>query len=111
MAIQCRNIFTHIPEQLSEEFFDTLLKQDHVHIERIISRGHTTPPDQWYDQAWDEWVLLLQGEAVLWYEQPKQMITLTAGDYLLIPAHTRHRVEWTALDEETLWLAVHLYHP
>lgn len=104
----CQNIFTDVPNRLSEEFFDTLLKRDDVHIERIISRGHTTPPDQWYDQAWDEWVLLLQGEAVLRYEQPAQMITLTAGDYLLIPAHTRHRVEWTPPDKETFWLAVHL---
>ncbi|WP_020563430.1 cupin domain-containing protein [Methylosarcina fibrata] len=109
MAEECQNIFTDIPNRLSEEFFDILLKRDHVHIERIISRGHKTPEGQWYDQAWDEWVLLLQGEAVLQYEQPMSMITLTAGDHLLIPAHTRHRVEWTPPDRETFWLAVHLH--
>ncbi|MGZ8189689.1 MAG: cupin domain-containing protein [Methylococcaceae bacterium] len=103
------NIFTAIPEHLPEELFDCIIKRDTVHIERIVSKGHITPAGQWYDQAWDEWVMLLAGQATLIYEQEQSTFHLTAGDYLLIPAHTRHRVEWTPPDVNTIWLAIHLH--
>lgn len=100
------NLLKHIPENLPVELFQTLWSKEELKIERIISRGHSTPDGQWYCQDWDEWVLLLQGEAQLAYEN-NQTINLKPGDYLLIPAHTRHRVAWTASEENTLWLAVH----
>lgn len=102
------NIFANIPDNLPEELFTSLLKQDKVHIERIVSKGHNTPAGQWYDQEQDEWVIVLQGQAVLVYEQSEQ--TLTVGDTVFIPAHTKHRVEWTTPDSHTIWLAIHLYH-
>jgi cupin 2 domain-containing protein len=102
------NIFAAIPEQISEELCACIFKRDNVYIERIVSKGHITTAGQWYDQAWDEWVILLQGQATLAYEQDQQTVHLTAGDYLLIPAHTRHRVEWTPPGINTVWLAVHL---
>lgn len=102
------NILTAIPEHLPEELFESLYQRGDVHIERILSKGHSTPAGQWYDQAWDEWILLIQGQAILLYQQNEQAIHLTAGDYLLIPAHTLHRVEWTPPDVNTVWLAVHL---
>jgi cupin 2 domain-containing protein len=101
------NIFAEIPERLPEELFDRILKQDNIVIERIVSNGHVTPSGQWYDQAGDEWVILLQGEATLLFEKNHQFVRLTPGDYLLIPAQTRHRVEWTLPDFNTVWLAVH----
>ncbi len=103
------NIFTAIPAQLPNEQFDSLLKQDGVHIERIVSQGHTTAAEHWYNQAWDEWILLLAGQATLRYQHHPQPFQLNVGDYLLIPAHTAHRVEWTAPDVDTIWLAIHLY--
>ena len=103
-----KNIFAGIPEQLPEEMFDCILKQDNIVIERIVSNGHVTPAGQWYDQAGDEWVILLQGQATLLFEETKTTVKLSPGDYLLIPAHTRHRVEWTPPDFNTIWLAVHL---
>ena len=102
------NIFNNIPENLPEELFETLFKNQLVYIERIVSRGHVTAEGVWYDQDWDEWVLLLQGQAIIGYEQERQAITLNSGDYLLIPANVRHRVEWTANDVDTVWLAVHV---
>jgi len=102
------NIFAAIPEQIPEELFTPIFKRDNVYIERIVSKGHITPAGQWYDQAWDEWVILLHGQATLVYEQNQHIVQLTAGDYLLIPAHTRHRVEWTPPGINTIWLAVHL---
>jgi cupin 2 domain-containing protein len=88
------------------EQFDTLAKAKQLRIERILSIGQTTPPGEWYDQDLDEWVILLQGEAELAYEGDIRQ-RLKAGDYLLIPAHCRHRVEYTSTEPPCLWLAVH----
>lgn len=104
------NIFANIPDTLPEELFTSLVKQDKVHIERIVSKGHSTPPNQWYDQAQDEWVIILQGQAILIYEYNLQTLPMATGDSVFIPAHTKHRVEWTIPDIQTVWLAVHLYH-
>ncbi len=101
------NLLTAIPDDLPDELFETLFAENNVKIERIISHGHVTPSGEWYDQDWDEWVLLLQGAAQLAYENGK-LIDLHPGDYLLIPAGTRHRVTWTAPDVKSIWLAVHV---
>ena len=102
------NIFAEIPEQLPEELFECILKQDNILIERIVSNGHFTPSGQWYDQSGDEWVILLQGQATLLFEKNRKLVKLAPGDYVFIPAHTLHKVEWTLPDFNTIWLAVHL---
>lgn len=100
------NLFEAIPDDLSQEVFETLAEGRGVTIERIVSRGHSSPDTGWYDQARNEWVLVLKGEARLAFEdQPP--VTLKPGDFVDIPAHRRHRVEWTDPDVETIWLAVH----
>lgn len=100
------NIFNLPPSLPNKELFDSLVSNDNILIERIISTGQTTPPGEWYDQDKDEWVILLQGEAVLSYEDGKQ-IQLKAGDYLFIPAHQKHRVEYRSSKPPCIWLAVH----
>jgi cupin 2 domain-containing protein len=105
------NLFADIPSDLSQEHFQTLLGSPQLTIERIVSRGHASPTDFWYDQDWDEWVLLLKGSAVMCFADDPRRITLYPADALLIPAHARHRVQWTAPDIETIWLAVHLGRP
>ena len=102
------NIFDGIPGDLAEERFDTLLHLGAVRIERIVSAGQVTPEGEWYDQGWDEWILLLAGRATLALEGDHEPRLLTVGDCTLIPAHQRHRVEWTSPDEKTVWLAVHI---
>jgi cupin 2 domain-containing protein len=87
------------------ERFEDLLARPGLRIERIVSSGQTTAPGQWMDQAWDEWVLLVRGAAGLTLEGGPPL-TLAPGDHLLIPAHRRHRVDWT--ETPTVWLAVHL---
>jgi cupin 2 domain-containing protein len=77
-----------------------------VKVERIVSRGHTTAPDTWYDQESHEWVLVLRGRAIVQFEN-EDPIPLGPGDHLNIPAHRRHRVTWTDPDQATVWLAVH----
>ena len=89
-----------------KEFFETLNESGDVKIERIISTGQTTPPDQWYDQEKAEWVVLLTGEAELTFED-KSIKRLTAGDYIFIPPHQKHRVTYTSMEPACIWLAVH----
>ena len=101
------NIFDDCKTDSKEEIFETLYQNENVIIERIISFGNITPQDQWYDQDKDEWVMLLQGQALILFDYPKKEVMLFEGDYLLIPAHSRHRVEWTLPDANTLWLAIH----
>jgi cupin 2 domain-containing protein len=100
------NIFNNIPDIITQELFESLEDHNNLKIERIISQGHCTPAGQWYDQDWNEWVLLVQGEATISY-QDGLTVSLQAGDYLMIPAHTRHRVAWTQPDQTTIWLAIH----
>ena len=88
------------------ETVDVLLDRPGARIERIVSTGQTTPPGQWYDQPGDEWVALLAGRATLRFEDGV-FVELAPGDWLLIPAHVRHRVEATSADPPSVWLAVH----
>lgn len=99
------NIFDSIPDNLDEEVFDLLFQNDQVKIERIISKGHSSPALGWYDQSQNEWMIVLKGEAVIAFEGDKD-IYLTSGSYLHIPAHAKHQVKWTQPDVETVWLAV-----
>jgi len=100
------NIFAALPENLTEEVFEKLIDSDNITIERIVSRGHTSPETGWYDQESNEWVMVLKGEAKLVFEKEPEL-HLKEGDYINIPAHTRHRVSWTPPERETVWLTVH----
>ena len=102
---QPANLFAEIPAELPEEVFQTLLHTPKVRIERIVSRGQSSPSGFWYDQDEHEWVLLLQGAARLRFEDGPPL-EMTAGSFVNIPAHKRHRVEWTDPGQPTIWLAV-----
>jgi cupin 2 domain-containing protein len=98
------NIFADLPSHLPEELTQTLLHANDLRIERIISRGHSSPSGFWYDQDEDEWVIVLRGAAKIQFED--RAIEMNPGDYLHIPARHKHCVQWTAPDELTIWLAV-----
>lgn len=98
------NLFDDLPANLPNEFVTTLLEATGLRIERIVSHGHASPDGFSYDQAEHEWVVVLRGAARLSIEG--QLRDLVPGDCLHIPAHQKHRVEWTAPDEPTVWLAV-----
>lgn len=100
------NLFRDIPGRLPEEYFETLAASKHVEVERIVSRGHRSPSEGWYDQGRNEFVVLLKGSACLEFEDGRTE-ELLPGDWLDIPAHCRHRVAWTLEGGETVWLAVH----
>ncbi|SFI87852.1 cupin domain-containing protein [Planctomicrobium piriforme] len=100
------NLFADLPTTLVSEQFDVLLSAGSVRIERIVSTGQSSPPGFWYDQSEAEWVVVLQGAATLRFESEDRQVELKRGEHVLIPAHVRHRVEWTTPDEPTVWLAV-----
>lgn len=108
-----KNVF-NLPEELQnnlkDEFFEDLLTGQNVRLERIVSEGHSSPEDFWYDQEMDEWVIVLTGyaelitkddldEEILWKLHP--------GDSIFLQSHLRHRVEKTSTDPKTVWLALH----
>jgi cupin 2 domain-containing protein len=101
------NIFANIPATLADEHFTTLWSTTTMRVERIISHGHASPPGFWFDQNHAEWVLVLQGAAVIRFEGQVDPVILKHGDYLYIPARARHRVERTDPDQVTVWLAIH----
>ena len=115
-----RNLFADLPADRSREHVQALLETGlerglergrepgRVRLERIVSFGQATPAGEWYDQDADEWVALLQGGAGLLCEGEAEPRVLAPGDWVLIPAHTRHRVAWTAPDGPTVWLALHV---
>jgi cupin 2 domain-containing protein len=99
------NLLDSLPQDLSSEAFDDLVRSPSVRIERIVSKGHSSPDSGWYDQDENEWVMVVQGKASLEFEDGARC-DLSAGDYMNIPAHTRHKVAWTDPDDVTVWLAV-----
>jgi len=101
------SLLENFPPQLPEELIEVLASTNNVRIERIVSHGHTSPEDFWYDQDQDEFVLLLKGKAELEFSDPSKTIMLEQGDSLIIPAHQRHRVSWTKPEIETVWLVVY----
>lgn len=100
------NLLADIPVHVPQEIFETLLCRPSLKIERIISYGQSSPDGFWFDQESHEWVLLVQGAARLRLEG-SEPLEMRPGSFLHIPAHQRHRVEWTTPDEPTIWLAIH----
>ena len=106
MDSEPENIFKSIPSDLNEEVLENILENKYIKIERIISKGHISPERGWYDQEYNEWVVVLKGKARILFAEDKE-VSLIEGDYLNIPAHRKHKVSWTDPDNETIWLAIH----
>lgn len=100
------NLFADLTPDPNVEIITPLVQRLGLRIERILSHGHTSPPGFWFDQAENEWVIVLRGRGIVEFEDGRT-VELGPGDYLDIPAHTRHRVAFTDPGEVTLWLAVH----
>jgi cupin 2 domain-containing protein len=105
-TIDMKNLFDEIPSHFPDELTDVLFQNKSVRIERIVSTGHTSPTDFWFDQNEVEWVIVLKGEAKLLFQGDGKSMHMKPGDHVLIPPHRTHRVEWTSLAEPTIWLAV-----
>lgn len=107
MTLAAGNLFSGLPTSVDQEHCEVLLKRQGLRIERIVSSGQASPQGFWYDQPQDEWVVLLSGAAGLRFADETKTHVLKIGDWLHIPAHVRHRVEWTDPNAPSVWLAVH----
>ncbi|WP_394176266.1 cupin domain-containing protein [Thalassotalea litorea] len=105
-----KNVFEQLPSGLDSEIFDALYDKAGVKIERIISNGQSSPRQGWYEQEHDEWVMVIQGSAVLGFEDSSKL-SLSVGDHVLIPAMLKHKVLATSRTPATIWLAVHASNP
>ena len=108
MNSKLNNIFDLLPVTLDAEVVENIIQTGNIKIERIVSKGHSSSPSEWYDQAMSEWVIVLQGEAIITMENEEDF-HLVSGSFLNIPAHSRHRVKWTTSEVETIWLAIHYF--
>ena len=106
VAPTTHNLFADLPSACNGEVVQTLLGGAGVRLERIVSYGQASPDGFWYDQAEDEWVVVLSGRARLAIENEREERCLQPGDAVLIPAHCRHRVTWTDPAQPTVWLAL-----
>ncbi len=107
MIPQKGNLITEFPVNAAlPESFEILLQTKEILIERIVTNESFIAPGPWYDQEKDEWVVLLQGKAEIEFEG-NETLTLLEGDFLLIPAHKRHRVLSVSKTPPCIWLAIH----
>jgi cupin 2 domain-containing protein len=100
------NLFQDLPAAIPIEVFEPIVNGKGLTLERIISQGQATPDGEWLVQERDEWVLLVSGKARLLFEHEEGLL-LEPGDYVHIPAATKHRVQWTDPEKKTIWLALH----
>jgi cupin 2 domain-containing protein len=100
------NLLADLPVVAAKEMVTSLVQGGRFRLLRIVSTGQATPAGQWYDQTDNEWVLLVSGRAGLRIEGGTTR-EIGPGDWMLLPAGLRHRVEWTAADAATVWLALH----
>jgi cupin 2 domain-containing protein len=105
MTVTVKNIFADVPQSHPGEEIAALFENSAVKIDRIISHSHSSPEGFWYDQRDDEWVMVLRGTASLEFADG-EVVEMSAGDYVIISRHVRHRVRQTS--GETIWLAVHV---
>ena len=100
-------LFLNPPNASEEERVEELCRSKSFRVERIVSAGQISPAGFWFDQSHDEWVLVVQGKAEISLLDPDETIHLSAGAWLMIEAHRKHRVEVTSREPATIWLAVH----
>ena len=72
------NLFANLPPVLPEELVETLHQSAAIRIERIVSHGHASPDEFWYDQPQNEWVVVLRGAARLRFED--KLVEMGPGD-------------------------------
>ena len=110
MAPKIENIHSNIPAHLDDELVSILHRRPGVRLERIVSQGQSSPPDFWYEQDEDEWVMVAEGAARLEFEHEGE-VEMGPGDHVFLPAGCRHRVSWTDPSQDTIWIALFLSPP
>ena len=98
------NIFEieKLPDIKEDEIVDILKENENVRIERIISTGQVS---YWMIQERKEYVVLLQGNAIIEFNDKK--VEMKAGDTLFIEKMERHRVTYTSENPCCIWFCIH----
>ncbi len=96
------NIMQDLEPSASEEILKTIYSNKNIKIERIVSNGQISPQGFWYDQEEYEFVLLVEGNAVIEFENYK--VSLKKNDFIMIEPHKKHRITYTS--KPAYWLCV-----
>ncbi|MFO0919698.1 MAG: hypothetical protein U0872_15475 [Planctomycetaceae bacterium] len=98
-------LFSNLPRNLPAEFSVAYRSNSKVFASKqsCLTATHH-PPDSGTTKTSTNEALVLTGAAKLQF--PDCVAELKPGDFINIPAHHRHRVEWTLPEELTIWLAV-----
>jgi len=99
------NVFIAAGWDKVKEYYETLVERPGFRVERIMSAGHTSPAEGWYEQNENETVVLLKGHAVLEFENDRK-VEMNVGDMLTIQQYEKHKVAYTSKNPECVWLAV-----
>ena len=98
------NLFDGINSlDLKDEFSEKIFEFGDKYVERIISKAHCTPNGEWLEQELNEWVILIQGEAMLKFKDEEDL-KLQKGDYVFIPKGKLHKVDYTSEEPVCIWL-------
>jgi cupin 2 domain-containing protein len=97
------NIFDLPGLPLAEELTTILAENENIRIERIISTGQVS--EDWYDQNETEFVALLEGSAIVEFENNRS-VNMAKGDTLLVKPHEKHKVNYTSSEPPCVWLCV-----
>lgn len=109
------NLFENVPEATdggkADEVIDMIARTDDLVVERIVStNGYASRADDWYDQAESEFCTVLRGAARLLFQdeggERGHVVDMQPGAWVVIPAHVKHKIEWTCPDVPTVWVAV-----
>jgi cupin 2 domain-containing protein len=95
------SIFDKLPPK-DGEIFEILYKQKDIEITHILSSSNLD--DHLYNQNKDEFVILLEGGALL--EMDGKEVDLKKGEYIFIKAHTKHKI--LRCENGSHWLAIYI---
>lgn len=102
--MKANNLLAKIPANLDQEVSEVLVNNKAVCIERIISKGHSSPPTGWYDPSKNEWVMVLKGEAIISFENKTEYIyRLLVHDKVIQPIPEASISQQTMRHKLAIW--------
>lgn len=104
--IQIENYYSGFKANPLLENYIDILNGKKFRLEKIVSKGYKTPKTKWLIESKNEFVMLLKGKAEILFETG-QKVVLNEGDYLVIPANTKHKVVKTSIRPVCYWLTIH----
>ena len=91
---------------LRPPLIETLFENKSVKIDRITVHGQISPPGEFAPEPSYEFIQVLKGQLVLEYKGKSQKVNLKSGDFAIKSPQQRTRADYTAEDEETVYVKV-----